>query len=213
MNNSSLRTTTPVIDIYVKLAQYPILADAIRLRMREELFRRGIITQAAFEREVYEHARESQRREGLEMPFAQEEASVWELRKERVRQLHTDAYFADNLGSALLDQLIDEILSNQSGPERFVELNFNPELAPWELLFRQGEMYERLPPVERARLEHHLEEIKVVLIKRMISDQLPYIGVAKKIFSIGDLRHIYNGRIGGGKIGGKAAGVALAWKT
>jgi hypothetical protein len=212
MNNSPLRTTTPVIDIYVKLAQYPILADAIRLRMREELFRRGIITQAAFEREVYEHARQSQRREGLEMPYAQEEASVWELRKERVRQLHTDAYFADNLGSALLDQLIDEILRNQSGPERFVELNFNPELAPWELLFRQGEMYERLPPVERAHLEHHLEEIKVVLIKRMISDQLPYIGVAKKIFSIGDLRHIYNGRIGGGKIGGKAAGVVLAWK-
>lgn len=33
---------------------------------------------------------------------------------------------------------------------------------------------------DRERVEHHLREIKVVLIKRMISDQLPYIGVAKK---------------------------------
>ena len=61
-------------------------------------------------------------------------------------------------------------------------------------------------------MQHHLEEIKVVLIKRLISDQLPYIGVAKKIFSIADLRRIYRRRIGTGKIGGKAAGLLLAWR-
>jgi hypothetical protein len=46
----------------------------------------------------------------------------------------------------------------------------------------------------------------------MISDQLRYIAVAKKVFTIADLRQIYDRRIGTGKIGGKAAGMALAYK-
>ncbi len=212
METQLLRSITPAIDIYIKLAQYPILADQIRVQMREELFRRGIISQGEFEREVKEMAMESQRREGLPAPYTQEEASMWEMRKERVREYHTDAYFADNLGIALLDQLIGEILSDQPVPQGSVELTFNPELAPWELLFRQGEIYESMPKPQRQEFEHHLEEIKVVLIKRMISDQLALIGVAKKILSISDLRRIYRRRIGEGKIGGKAAGMVIAWK-
>ena len=51
-----------------------------------------------------------------------------------------------------------------------------------------------------------------MLIKGMISDQLRFIGVAKKVFSIADLRRIYRRRIGSGKIGGKSAGMILAWK-
>ncbi|MCA9950051.1 MAG: PEP/pyruvate-binding domain-containing protein [Anaerolineales bacterium] len=212
MNNPSLRSITPAIDIYIKLAQYPILADTIRLRMREELHRRGIINQADFEHQVKKLAIESQRREGLESPYTQEEESVWELRKNRIRDTHTDAYFADNLGIALLEQLISEVLSDHPENQKILDLNFNPELAPWEMLFRQGEIYESMPKPERKGVEHHLQEIKVVLIKRMISDQLPFIAVAKHVLSISDLRRIYRRRIGGGKIGGKAAGMVLAWK-
>ncbi|MEJ2752873.1 MAG: PEP/pyruvate-binding domain-containing protein, partial [Chloroflexota bacterium] len=102
--------------------------------------------------------------------------------------------------------------SDQPAPTNTAELRFNPEIAPWELLFRQGELYEQLPEDELAAVHHHLEEIKVVLIKRLISDQLPYIGVAKRIFSIADLRRIYRRRIGTGKIGGKSAGFLLAWR-
>jgi len=212
MVTSSLRSITPTIDIYIKLAQYPILADDIRLRMREELFRSGIVSQAEFEREVKELSIESQRREGLLEPFTQEEATIWALRKDRIRDVHTDAYFADNLGIAALDQLISEVLQNQSREPGTINLTFNPEIAPWELLFRQGEIYEARPEPERKEVQHHLEEIKVVLIKRMISDQLKFIGVAKKILTIDDLRRVYRRRIGGGKIGGKAAGIVLAWK-
>ncbi len=210
--SSSLRSRTPVIDIYVKLAQYPILADKIRGRMREELYRRGIISAADFEREVLDKSVESQRREGIGQSFSQEEASVWELRQERIRDFQTDAYFADNLGTALLEQIIAEVLQNQAAPYSSDEITFNPEIAPWELLFRQGEIYESKPEPEREKVQHHLEEIKVVLIKRMISDHLPYIGVAKRVLSIADLRRVYQRRIGGGKIGGKAAGMLLAWK-
>jgi hypothetical protein len=210
--DSSLRSTTAAIDIYIKLAQYPVLADRIRQRMREELFQRGIITQEAFEAEVKANAIESQKREGLLDPFAEEEANIWQKRKERIRDYLTDAYFAFNLGNTLLEQIIAEVRSDQPAPTDTAELTFNPEIAPWELLFRQGEIYEELSAEELEKVQHHLEEIKVVLIKRLISDQLPYIGVAKQIFSIADLRRIYRRRIGTGKIGGKAAGLLLAWR-
>ncbi|HQF71778.1 MAG TPA: PEP/pyruvate-binding domain-containing protein, partial [Promineifilum sp.] len=206
------RSATPTIDIYIKLAQYPMLADTIRTRMRQELFHRGVIDEDSFERQVREKAIESQRRERLTDPYGQEEAQVWQKRKARVRDFQTDAYFADNLGAALLEQIIQETLHRQPSPAPTTELSFNPEVAPWEVLFRQGELYEQLPATERQGVQHHLEEIKVVLIKRMISDQLPYIGIAKRIFSIADLRYIFGRRIGSGKIGGKAAGLLLAWR-
>jgi Pyruvate phosphate dikinase, AMP/ATP-binding domain len=212
MTTSPLRSITPTIDVYVKLAQYPILADTIRTRMREELFRRGVISQADFEDGVKEKAIESQRREGVGEPFTLEESGTWELRKERIRDVLTDAYFANSLGIALLEQIIDEVLRDRPIHPDTTDLTFNPEIAPWELLFRQGEIYEALPKPQRKPVQHHLEEIKVVLIKRMISDQLPFIGIAKQVLSIADLRRVYRRLIGGGKIGGKAAGIVLAWK-
>lgn len=206
------RSITPAIDIYIRLAQYPILADKIRSRMRQELYRRGMIDEVRFEAQVRDKAIESQLRERLTDPYGQEETHIWQKRLSRVRDFHTDALFADNLGGVLLDQIITEVLKNQPSPSLSSDLNFNPEISPWEVLFRQGEIYEQLPEAEFERGQHHLEEIKVVLIKRLISDQLPYIAVAKRIFSIRDLRYIYDRRIGSGKIGGKAAGLMLAWR-
>ncbi len=210
---SNLRSTTPTIDTYIKLAQYPILSDKVRQRMRQEMFRNGFISEENFEREVEQLSLASQLREGLADPFAEEDSQSWAARKERVREFHTDALFAESLGSARLEQLIEEVLNDQGGEPSPVELTFNPEIAPWELLFRQGERYERLLPDSDEVVSHHLEEIKVVLIKRLMSDQLPFIGVAKRILTIGDLRLIHQGLIGTGKIGGKAANMILAWRA
>lgn len=206
-----LRSRTSTIDIYIKLAQYPILADKIRKRMREELFSRGVIQQDKFEAEVKEQALESQKREGLYDPFGQEPASVWRERKARIRAFHTDYYFAYNLPTALFEEIVQDVVQSEHTKTELI-LAFNPEIAPWEMLFRQGEIYESKAPPERNDVSHHLEEIKVVLIRGMITDQLPLIGVAKKVLSIGDLRLIYHRRLGAGKIGGKAAGMIIAWK-
>ena len=206
-----LRSVTPAIDTYIRLAQFPILSDKIRKRMRHELFRRGIVPKETFYQGIHKRAIDSQRREGLLDPFGQEEAVTWQTRKDRIRDFHTDALFSNNLGISLLNQIIEEVLAEQPAPTESIELTFNPEIAPWELLFRQGEIYESMDSGNQEYVQHHLDEIKVVLIKRMISDQLPYIGVARKVFSIADLRRIYRRRIGGGKIGGKAAGMMLAY--
>ena len=212
MSTFRLRTTTPTIDIYIKLAQYPILADRLRERMRQELFRRGIVNPDKFEQEVHELSIASQQREGLGEPYYEEDSQSWQMRVERIRDYHTDAYFADNIGSARLEALIAEVLNSRSSDSDTVAISFNPEIAPWEMLFRQGEAYERMPAEELERYHHHLEEIKVVLIKRLMSDQLPFIGVAKRVLTIDDLRRIYHSLIGTGKIGGKPAGMYLPWK-
>ncbi len=212
MAGSPLRTKTPTLDIYIKLAQYPILADRIRVRMREEMFTRGVITEEAFEEEVKEKAIDSQKTEGLHDPFHQEPATIWEQRKSRIRDFHTDFYFGHNLPLQIFEDIVYEVLTHQHSDAGARALRFNPELAPWDMLFRQGMTYEEMEPQEREQYKHHLEEIKVVLLKGMVSDQLRYIGIAKKIFTVQDLYQVFQRRIGGGKIGGKAAGMLLAWK-
>ncbi len=87
---------------------------------------------------------------------------------------------------------------------------FDPEIMPEDRLIEHALTIERLPPQERAALDHHLMELKVTLIRRMIRDQLPYINIAKRWLTIADLADIQKRRIGLGRIGGKAAGMLLA---
>jgi hypothetical protein len=201
-----------VMGIYLELSQYPILARRIRELMRQELFSKGFLTVGAFEAEVREKAIHSQRLEGVVDPFAEEPTHVWNERLSQVRDQLTDFYFAYNLPHDRLEEIIQSVLAGRVPPEH-LGLTFNPELAPWDLLFAQGEEFESLSPRKRAAVEHHLREIIVVLIKGMISDQLEFVGVAKELFTISDLREIRRRRIGRGKIGGKSAGMLLARKV
>ena len=198
-----------VLTLLLELYEYPILAPQIRERMRHQIFNRGVITQEAFEAEVHDKAVQSQRREGLRDPKNQESPDVWMNRLRITRDNLTDFYFAYNLPHELFEDIVRQSLA-QRGDSREVLLTFHPELAPWDMLFAQGEAYELLPAEELARVEHHLQEIKVVLIKAMVSDHLEYVGIAKEWFSIEDLKSIRRLRIGRGKIGGKAAGIELA---
>lgn len=203
-------TSDRALNIYLTLAQYPILRTRIRARMRRELFERGVITPHAFEAEVREKAVRSQAREGLHNPFEEEAAEVWETRQARIRSHLTDFYFAYNLPYDLFEQIVREVLAERGAHADDLLVSFNPELAPQSLLFEQAMTIERLPPAERQQAEARLREIKVVLIRTMISDQLAYITIAKEWFNVTDLWEIRKRRIGQGKIGGKAAGMLLA---
>lgn len=198
-----------VLTLYLELSQYPILAAQIRERMRQELFQRGVITPEAFETEARQKAVQSQVREGLAEPLVEEPPDTWLTRLGIIRDNLTDFYFAYNLPHDLFAGLVRDALAKRLPSDEIV-LTFHPELAPWDMLFAQGEAFEARPPSERAEVEHHLEEIKVVLIKAMISDHLEYVGIAKEWLSIKDLKEIRARRIGRGKIGGKAAGIELA---
>jgi hypothetical protein len=196
--------------IYLALAQYPVLSTQIRARMRRALFEHGVINQQDFEAEVREQAIHSQVREALHDPYVEEPADVWELRLARLRDHLTDFYFAYNLPYELFEQIVRETLAERGVRAQDLLVSFNPELAPQSMLFEQAAAIENLPEDERALAEPHLREIKVVLIRTLISDQLAYVNIAKDWFTIRDLRDIYMHKIGSGKIGGKAAGMLLA---
>ena len=214
------QTQTPpesskVLEIFLLIAQYPILASKIRGRMREELFRRGIVTPQRFEAEVKERAIQSQQREGIRDGLLEESAQQWELRWKRVRRTLTDFYFAYNLPIEILHQILDELQTTQADGRSIApdhSLPFNPELAPLEMVLRQAEKYDALPQEERTAVDHHLQELRVVLLKSLVSDQLGFIHIARRWFSAADFNMILARRIGTGKIGGKSAGMLLAYK-
>jgi Pyruvate phosphate dikinase, AMP/ATP-binding domain len=205
--------TPKILALYLQIAQYPVLARQIRQRMRQELYSRGVITQSTFEFEARAKAIDSQHREGLSNPYAEENESTWEQRLQTVRDNLTDFYFAYNLPLDLFNHIVHELINERAAePQAEMHLTFNPELAPVDLLLRQVRLYEALPEAERAKVSHHLEEIVVVLVRTIISDQLSFVRVAKQWFTATDFEFIRSRRIGSGKIGGKAAGMLLAWK-
>ena len=202
-----------ISDIYLLIAQYPMLASRIRRQMRQELFRRGIITPERFEQEVREKAVLSQQREGILAPLQNEDAAQWDLRFHRVQRTLTDFYFAYNLPQEILHNIIDELLAERhNGDLPELRMRFNPELAPLEMVLKQAEKYEALPHDQRLTVDHQLQELRVVLLKSTISDQLSFIHIARQWFTTADFNYVLEHRIGTGKIGGKAAGMLLAYK-
>ncbi len=199
-----------VTRIHLQLSHYPILADTIRERMRQELFRRGVISHEHFEAEAREKATQSQQREGITDPLAEEPVDVWEKRLARIRDNLTDFYFAYNLTHERFEEIVREVLQQRHSKETW--LAYNPELASMEVLFHQAETYYALPPERKADVFHHLQETRVVLIKALISDELEFVRVAKEYLTVPDLQAIRAHRVGRGKIGGKAAGLVLAAK-
>lgn len=200
-----------VLRILLSLSQYPILSSRIRHQMRKMLFSRGIVRKEVFDEEVKRKAIESQTVEGLKNPMAEESNEVWQTRLNRVKDSLTDFYFAYNLPYSEFEELVLNVLAERGKIDSdFVWVN--PELAPQDLLFEQAEMIESMPDAEREKYEARLQAIIAVLIRTMISDQLKYIKIARQWFTVADLREINRRKIGGGKIGGKAAGMLLAMR-
>ncbi|MBI2333360.1 MAG: hypothetical protein HYU84_14590 [Chloroflexi bacterium] len=200
-----------VLRILLSLSQYPILSSRIRHQMRKTLYSRGIVRKEVFEEEVKRKAVESQTLEGIQDPLTEESNEVWLMRLTRVKDSLTDFYFAYNLPYSEFEDLVRNVLAERGNIDSdFVWVN--PELAPQELLFEQAEMIESMPDADQEKYEARLQAIIAVLIRTMISDQLKYIKIARQWFTVEDLREINRRKIGGGKIGGKAAGMLLAMR-
>ena len=206
INHSSDR----ILSIYLTLSEYPILSERIRHLMRKQLFARGILTREDFDAEARQKAIQSQFREGIRDPYAEEAAETWSERLLRVRDHLTDFYFAYNLPYEDFEKIVRQAFSERGETPDMI--TFNPELAPQDMLFQQAEEIVSLPPEKRKDYEARLQEIKVVLIRTMISDQLAYLNIARKWFTVEDLKNIYQRKIGYGKIGGKSAGMMLAYR-
>ncbi len=199
-----------VLSIYLTLTEYPVLSARIRHIMRKQLFERGILSREAFDAEARQKAIKSQFREGLHDPYGEEASETWGDRLRIVRDHLTDFYFAYNLPYEDFEKIVRLAISERGEIPNLI--TFNPELAPQDMVFKQAEDIERMPAARRKSYEARLQEIKSVLIRTMISDQLAYINIARKWFTVADLKDIYLRKIGYGKIGGKSAGMMLAYR-
>jgi hypothetical protein len=213
MTNSKI-PNSKILNLRLALINYPVLADKIRHEMREELFKNKILDPDLLEAEVEQKAIRSQKREGLLDPLHQETAEVWEIRLNRIRDYLTDFYFAYNLPYSRFEELVSEAVNanRATGQSKKINLTFNPELSPWYLLFEQAEKYETYPPELYAEVQHNLKQIIVVLIKSLVSGQMEFVHIARDFLSVFDLKTIKSKKIGPGKVGGKAAGMILAYK-
>lgn len=198
--------------IYLALSQYPILSSRIRARMRRELFESKLVDAQSFEAEVREKAILSQKREGLQAPWEEETIDLWEARQKAIRDQLTDIYYSNFRSIDHFEKLVHEVLQERGVDLPGPMLSINPELAPQDLLFEQAMRIQNMPEAERGKMEPRLREIKVVLIRNMISDQLAYINIAKEWLTVSDLVEIRRRKIGSGRIGGKAAGMLLAYR-
>jgi hypothetical protein len=208
--NKDANQSDQILNISLALSQYPILSKKIRARMRRELFSHSLVDEQGFEKEVKREAIHSQELEGLKNPFLEEPADTWEQRIQFIRDHLTDLYFSKFSTLERFNELANEVLCERGVDREDSILSINPELAPQDLLFEQALTIEGYQTEERQKLDPRLQEIKVVLIRNLISDQLPYINIAKEWFTIADLADIRKRRIGPGRIGGKAAGMLLA---
>ena len=104
----------------------------------------------------------------------------------------------------------ERLQKDQTEDLQYLLASFDPEWLPERVLFERAQAIQKMKGSEQALYEHHLQEIKVALIRRMISDQLAYINIAKKWLSFSDLQEILRRKIGHGRVGGKAAGLILA---
>lgn len=180
--------------------------------MRKQMYSMGILQRDFFEDEVRQAALQSQQREGLRNPFQEESNDVWELRICAMRDQLTDYYFSMHMTPHDLEEIIAHVLQEKGVEARDSLLTINPELAPQDLVLEQAMIIEKMPAAEREHLIARLSELKVVLIRSLISDQLRYINVAREWLTVNDLFEIRRHKIGNGRIGGKAAGMLLAYR-
>jgi hypothetical protein len=102
--------------------------------------------------------------------------------------------------------------SSSTPSDGFELLPLNLDIIPEERLFQIAREIERLPEPERTSRQHHLRELKVTLIRKIISDHLAYINLAREWLTFDDLETIYSRKLGAGRIGGKSAGMLLAYR-
>ena len=186
--------------------RYPMLADVIRKKMRKILEKDGVITRDKILEEARVKAMADQRREGLTDPINQESAEKWEARVREHRKQLTDFYFALNYSIEDAINIIEEVkMTNLQLQELLENEEFSFEL------FKEAEDYLKTKDISDFDEDPKMEHIKVNIIRNFISEKLDFISIAKKYFTFRDLQEIKARIIGSGKIGGKAAGLLLAY--
>jgi hypothetical protein len=187
--------------MFSKLMLYPHLLDSTRELFLSALTKRGIVTEKKIEREAIEKIR----------------AEGQQPNEENIREyigVLIDLYFANFFSDAEIENHIN--LARKQ--DRFKNLNrvINKEGATSKNIKNALKEFCDIPMGDLYISPNEAEGVRVALINHFISNQLPFIGIGKRYITIRDIEemvdNIYWSHRRPGKIGGKAAGMFLAYK-
>ncbi|MBI4773432.1 MAG: hypothetical protein HY788_04490 [Deltaproteobacteria bacterium] len=189
--------------MFQKMAQYPHLLDEMREIFLTSLTERGIINEETIQLESRQKIQQSH----------QEEASP-ELLREYTNAL-IDLYFASHFN----DTEIEDYINLARKRDRFRHLNtiLNTEDATSAAIHQALKEFCVIPEGHLFIPPNEAEVVRVALISRFISGQLPFVGIAKKHLTTRDIydvveHSVWNESLSG-KVGGKAAGMLLAYRV
>jgi hypothetical protein len=187
--------------LFRKMNQYPNLMGLMYSIFMEVLEKRGIITRE----KLYQQALEALKADG----FPDTEIN----RQEYVEGL-IGYYSASSLSNHEIENYIN--LARKKDKCQELSLVVNQEQATSLEIYNALREFCEIPKGEVYISQEEAEGIRVALIKHYISNQLPFIGLAKNHITIRDieniLQHCLWSRRNPGKLGGKAAGMILAQK-
>lgn len=196
-------------DIFRYLNQFPWEAQRyIRRLMRDALKRDRIVSELQLRELIRIKAHSFG---GDETPEG------WEARQQEAKKQITDLYFAANYSLDHLKYLVAENAAEFEGafnlqvPDQ-LDFSLNLETANVDVLIQKMYQFESLGALEKARVMHEIQELRIVLIQRLISEQPEFVRVAHKFLSISDIHTIYDRIVGTGRVGGKSAGMFLAYR-
>ena len=184
-----------------KKNQYPNLIGLMDTTFMEILEQRRIIS------------RETLQQKALEALKKDGQPLTDENRQEYLEAL-TDAYFANSFSAAEIENYIN--LARKRDKAQTLSMVVNRDQATSMEVYQALREFCEIPMGEVYISREEAEGIRVSLISRFISGQLPFMSLAKNHITIRDMDIILQrclwSRKRPGKLGGKAAGMILAYK-
>ncbi len=187
--------------LFQTISQYPALVRHMRNMFRHVLVERKVLTEAELTRLVHEQMS----RDGVDPDKAN---------RVLYRDSLTDLFFATHLEPAEIDNYVN-LVRKQDRCQHLGRV-LNNEHSSFAEVYEALREFCDIPKGEIYISAEEAMGIRVSLIGRYISAQLPFIGVAKKYVTIRDINGILRRTIGSrgvpGRLGGKAAGMILGQK-
>ncbi|MDH3285078.1 MAG: PEP/pyruvate-binding domain-containing protein, partial [Acidobacteriota bacterium] len=194
------------------LSRYPSLADRIIRGLLIALHGRGIITID----EINERARARIAKKRETEPVASSDNVAQVRRWDDVERRFIQEITLQQAAESLTPEEIRDVVSliRRRDEAQTLEEIANLSSVSFRLLAEKVRKYSNLPVIQTHLPMQETVGVRVALIRHFISDQLEFIGVAKRHLRIRDFTYLIDRVIGDdsgmGKIGGKAAGMLLA---
>ncbi len=190
-----------VYRLFRKMQQYPNVIGLMRSIFLDVLEQRGLMTREG----LYARARDEMQKDRV--------PDTESNRQEYIEAL-VDTCVAQSLSPADIENYIN--LARKKDNAQTLSMVANRDQATTEEILKALREFCDIPKGEVYISREEAEGIRVALISRFISNQLPFISLSKNYITIRDtdgiLQNTLFSRRRPGKLGGKAAGMILAHK-